>query len=139
MNESEYNHMKVVEILSLINVLKALSDETRMRILNILKDGDLCVCEIEVLLDINQSNASRHLIKLTHAKILDYYKVTKYVYYKINKDTLSEYDFLKSIIEKQTLKLDQCVIDNERLKKYKDSGLSCDDLKEGKVCFEPLK
>lgn len=124
--------------MSLINVLKALSDETRMRILNILKDGDLCVCEIEVILDINQSNASRHLNKLTNAKVLDYYKVAKYVYYKINKDSLNEYNFIKDIIEEQTPKLKQCVIDNERLKKYKDSGLSCDDLKEGKVCFEPL-
>lgn len=117
-------------------MMKALSDETRMRILNILKDGDLCVCEIEVLLDINQSNASRHLNKLTNAKILDYYKVAKYVYYKINENAIKEFPFLKEIIEEQTIKLKQCSIDYERLKKYKDSGLSCDDLKDGKVCFD---
>jgi ArsR family transcriptional regulator len=139
MIKSEYNHMKAVSILSLINILKALSDETRMRILNILKDGDLCVCEIEVILDINQSNASRHLNKLTNAKILDYYKVAKYVYYKINDNTLNEYEFIKGIIEKQAPKLNQCIIDSQRLKKYKDSGLSCDDLKEGKICFESIK
>lgn len=139
MIKGEYNHTKVVNILSLINILKAISDETRMRILNVLKDGDLCVCEIEVILDISQSNASRHLNKLTNAKILEYYKVAKYVYYKINKDTINEYDFIINIIEKQAPKLYQFVIDNERLKKYKGSGLSCDDLKEGKVHFEPLK
>lgn len=122
--------------MDLIQVMKALSDETRMRILNILKDGDLCVCEIEVLLDINQSNASRHLNKLTNAKILDYYKVAKYVYYKINENAIKEFPFLKEIIEEQTIKLKQCSIDYERLKKYKDSGLSCDDLKDGKVCFD---
>ncbi|KGK88861.1 metalloregulator ArsR/SmtB family transcription factor [Clostridium sp. HMP27] len=121
--------------MDLIQVMKALSDETRMRILNILKEGDLCVCEIEVLLDINQSNASRHLNKLTNAKILDYYKVAKYVYYKINEDTIKEFPFLKQIIEKHAIKLNQCRIDYERLMKYRESNLSCDDLKEGKVCF----
>jgi ArsR family transcriptional regulator, arsenate/arsenite/antimonite-responsive transcriptional repressor len=122
--------------MELIQVMKAISDETRMRILNILKDGDLCVCEIEVLLDINQSNASRHLNKLTNAKILIYYKVAKYVYYKINEDVIKEFPFLKEIIEEQTIKLKQCCIDYERLKKYKGSKLSCDDLKDGKVCFD---
>lgn len=121
--------------MDLIQVMKALSDETRMRILNILKEGDLCVCEIEVLLDINQSNASRHLNKLTNAKILDYYKIAKYVYYKINEDTIKEFPFLKEIIEKHAIKLNQCRIDYERLMKYRESNLSCDDLKEGKVCF----
>ncbi|WP_186428908.1 helix-turn-helix transcriptional regulator [Clostridium sp. BSD9I1] len=121
--------------MDLIQVMKALSDETRMRILNILKEGDLCVCEIEVLLDINQSNASRHLNKLTNAKILDYYKIAKYVYYKINEDTIEEFPFLKEIIEKHAIKLNQCRIDYERLMKYRESNLSCDDLKEGKVCF----
>ena len=122
--------------MDLIQVMKALSDETRMRILNILKDGDLCVCEIEVILDINQSNASRHLNKLTNAKILDYYKVAKYVYYKFNNNTLKEYPFIKEIIETQTLKLELFNKDYERLSKYKSSGISCDDLKEGKLCFD---
>jgi ArsR family transcriptional regulator, arsenate/arsenite/antimonite-responsive transcriptional repressor len=122
--------------LDLIQVMKALSDETRMRILNLLKDGDLCVCELEVLLDINQSNASRHLNKLTTSKIVDYYKVAKYVYYKINEDTVKEFSFIKEIIEEHSMKLKQCSIDYERLKKYKESNLSCDDLKDGKVCFK---
>lgn len=122
--------------MDLIQVMKALSDETRIRILNILKDGDLCVCEIEVLLDINQSNASRHLNKLTSAKILDYYKVAKYVYYKINEDTIKEFPFLKEIIKEHAIKLKQCRIDYERLIKYRESNLSCDDLKDGKICFK---
>ena len=117
-------------------MIKALSDETRMRILNILKDGDLCVCEIEVILDINQSNASRHLNKLTNARIIDYYKVAKYVYYKINEDIIVEYPFLKEIIMEHAIKLKQCSKDYEKLKKYKASDLNCDDLKEGKICFD---
>lgn len=122
--------------MDLIQVIKALSDETRIRIINLLKDGDLCVCELEVLLDINQSNASRHLNKLTNAKVVDCYKVAKYVYYKLNEDTIHEFSFIKDIIHKHTLKLKICNKDNERLKKYKTSGLSCENLKDGKVCFD---
>jgi len=116
--------------------MKALSDDTRIRILNLLNYGDLCVCELEALLGINQSNASRHLNKLSNARIVEYYKVAKYIYYKINEDTITEYPFIKQIIEKEAIKLKQCNVDYERLKKYKSSGLSCEDLKEGKVCLD---
>ncbi len=121
--------------MDLLKVMKALSDETRMRILYLLKHGDLCVCELEVLLDINQSNASRHLNKLTNAKILDYYKVAKYVYYKINEETIQKYPFIMDIANNHAGALDQCNLDYEKLKKYKDSGITCDDLKEGKIDF----
>lgn len=121
--------------MNLIQVIKALGDETRMRILNLLKNGELCVCEIEILLDINQSNASRHLSKLTNANILEYFKQAKYVYYKLNEDTLKEYPFIEEILEREAGKLKICQSDNSRLCKYRDSNLSCDDLKEGKVNF----
>jgi len=119
--------------MDLIQVMKALADETRMRILNILKDEELCVCEIETVLDITQSNASRHLNRLTNAKILDNYKIGNYVYYKIDKDGIEEYPFIKEIIEEHTMKDNMYRNDYERLKKYKESGLSCDELKEEKV------
>lgn len=118
--------------MDLIQVMKALSDETRMRILNILNNGSLCVCEIESVLGINQSNASRHLNKLTNAKIIEYYKVAKYVYYKLNENTLKEYPFIKEIIETETLKINHFNKDLEKIRKYKDSGISCDNIKDWK-------
>lgn len=121
--------------MNLIQVIKVLADETRMRILNILKDQELCVCEIEAILDISQSNASRHLTKLTTASILEYYKVNKYVYYKMNDNIIKEFPFIDEIIRKHAVNLEQCKKDLERLKKYKDCGFNCDDLKEGKICF----
>jgi len=117
----------------LIQVMKALSDETRMRILNILKNEELCVCEIEAILDVTQSNASRHLNRLINAKILDNYKVGNYVYYKIDEDGVKEYPFIREIIEEHTIKDPLYVRDYERLKIYKKSGLTCDKLKEDKV------
>ncbi|OWZ84317.1 ArsR/SmtB family transcription factor [Natranaerobius trueperi] len=121
---------------NLVRVLKTLSDETRLRILNLLQFGVLCVCELEILLDISQSNASRHLNKLTSVGLVEYYKAAKYVYYKLNDDITGEYPFIKEILVTETKKLDKYQEDNRRLTKYKDDGYTCDELKDGKVCFE---
>ena len=50
--------------MELVEIFKAFGDETRIRILNLLRNSEMCVCEIEAILGINQSNASRHLNKL---------------------------------------------------------------------------
>lgn len=122
--------------MDLMNIMKALSDETRLRILNILKNGELCVCEIEIILEINQSNASRHLNKLTNARILEYYKKAQFVYYKISEDVLREYNFINDIIQKETTKIEKYNKDIARLEEYKQSGITCDDLKCGKLAFK---
>jgi Predicted transcriptional regulators len=118
--------------LDLIQILKAISDENRIRILNILSHGDLCVCEIEKVLNINQSNASRHLNKLVSSEILKNYKNGLYVYYKINKDVLDKFSFISDLLNNEIIKLDKCGQDYEKLKKYKSKGMSCDSLKEWK-------
>lgn len=135
MNISEYNHIGADKMI-LIQILKALSDETRLRILNLLRQGELCVCELEMLLDINQSNVSRHLNRLANAKIINSDKRAQYVYYKINENTLKEHGFIKEILDNELMKLEIYKEDLKRLGKYRESGLSCDDLKDGKVCFD---
>ncbi len=135
MSISEYNHIGA-DKMTLTQILKALSDETRLRILNLLRQGELCVCELEILLDINQSNASRHLNRLANAKIINSDKRAQYVYYKINEDTLKNYGFIKEILDNELIKLKIYKEDLERLGKYRKSGLSCDGLKDGKVCLD---
>jgi ArsR family transcriptional regulator len=54
----------------LIKATKALSDETRLRILNILLERECCVCEVMQALDISQSRASRNLGILEDAGFL---------------------------------------------------------------------
>ncbi|HYE12506.1 MAG TPA: metalloregulator ArsR/SmtB family transcription factor [Patescibacteria group bacterium] len=121
--------------MDLIQIMKALGDETRLRILNLLSKGALCVCEIEQILSINQSNASRHLNKLTVAGLIKNEKRALYVYYKMNDDTLDEFPFLKDFIYMELNKIEKCKVDLIKLEKYKSSGISCDDLKDGKGCL----
>ena len=62
-------------------VLKALADPNRLRILNLLHEKTLCVCDLEAILRLNQSNLSRHLAKLRHPGIVNAQKKALFTYY----------------------------------------------------------
>jgi ArsR family transcriptional regulator len=62
-------------------VLKALADPNRLRILNLLHERTLCVCDLENILNLNQSNLSRHLATLRHAGIVSAEKKALFTYY----------------------------------------------------------
>jgi ArsR family transcriptional regulator len=49
---------------------RALADATRLRILNLLLHGELCVCDIQHVLDVTQPNVSRHLAYLKNAGLV---------------------------------------------------------------------
>ncbi|NEZ46177.1 winged helix-turn-helix transcriptional regulator [Clostridium niameyense] len=115
--------------MDIVKMLKVLGDENRIRILNLLKDGELCVCEIEYILGITQSNASRHLTKLSMFNIVTYNKKAQWVYYKLNKDTLKKFPFIKEFLENELNKIDICNQDIETLIKYKKSGMNCEMLR----------
>jgi len=54
----------------LANLLRALSDPSRLRILNILSHQCLCVCDLQTVLGLSQPLASRHLASLRHAGLV---------------------------------------------------------------------
>lgn len=64
-------------------ILKALADPTRLKILYLLKDGELCVCEILESMDKSQSTISHHLNILRKEKVISGRKEGKWVYYKL--------------------------------------------------------
>jgi ArsR family transcriptional regulator len=49
---------------------KGLADHNRMRIINLLLHGELCVCDIQRILDASQPNVSRHLNYLKHSGLV---------------------------------------------------------------------
>ena len=67
--------------MDLSETLKALSDPNRLRILNLLGQGTLCVCDLEDVLKLNQSNLSRHLAKLKQAGLVTGEKKGLFMYY----------------------------------------------------------
>lgn len=67
---------------ALIAMLKALSDPTRLRILEILhRRGETCVCELEAALGMTQSNISFHINAFKKAGLVVGQKVGKWVFY----------------------------------------------------------
>lgn len=119
--------------MELMQIMKALSDETRTRILNLLMYSELCVGELEHILKINQSNTSRHLSTLKNAKLITYEKKAQWIYYKVNEEALSRYGFLKVLLKDELPSIEKYAEDIKNLKNYKDSGKSCSDLKECEI------
>ena len=70
---------------------KALSDESRLRILNLLLERECCVCEVMQVLDISQTRASRNLNLLFDAGFLKVRREGLWAYYSIDKSNLEDY------------------------------------------------
>lgn len=75
----------------LIKATKAISDETRLRILNILLDRECCVCEVMQALDISQSRASRNLGILEDAGFLTAKRDGVWIVYSIDWQTANSH------------------------------------------------
>jgi DNA-binding transcriptional ArsR family regulator len=67
-------------------IMKAASDGTRLRILNILGPGPLCVCEIVETIGLSQSTVSKHLSILKAAGLIRDEKRGKWAYYELSDD-----------------------------------------------------
>lgn len=65
-------------------LFKALADTTRLRILNLLLAGEVCVCDIHDTLGIPQPKASRHLAYLRAAGLVDARKDGQWVHYRLS-------------------------------------------------------
>ena len=63
-------------------VFKALADETRLKILSLLRIREMCVCEIMVALDLTQPTASHHLKILENVGLVRNLRRGKWVFYK---------------------------------------------------------
>ncbi|AYK14474.1 MAG: winged helix-turn-helix transcriptional regulator [Methanosarcina flavescens] len=109
----------------IVYIFKALADENRIRILNLLKNGELCVCNIEAVLGIKQSNASRHLNRLKMAGIIVSEKKSQWVYYRLNDPLFLRFPFLSMVINDEIEKISVCKDDLVLLEKLKASGSSC--------------
>ncbi|OFW40308.1 MAG: hypothetical protein A3J29_12490 [Acidobacteria bacterium RIFCSPLOWO2_12_FULL_67_14b] len=62
---------KIKDLDALTKVYASLADPTRLRILALLRDGEICVCHLHASLDVPQPTASRHLAYLRKAGLVD--------------------------------------------------------------------
>ena len=62
---------------------KAFADPTRLRILNVLAAGELCVCDLVDLLNLPQPSVSRHLAVLRRAELVEVARDGRFMYYRL--------------------------------------------------------
>ncbi len=76
-------------------MFRAFSDRTRLRILHLLLDGELCVCDIVRVLDMSQPKISRHLAYLRRSGLVQARKDGLWMHYKL---VPADDDFHQSLI-----------------------------------------
>jgi ArsR family transcriptional regulator len=74
---------KVKDLEALTRVYAALADPTRLRILSLLGDGEICVCHIHASLDVPQPTASRHLAYLKKSGLVEARRDGIWMHYKM--------------------------------------------------------
>jgi len=85
----------LVNLKKITKILKALADESRIRMLALLKERNgLCVCEITDIIGLSQPTISSHLKKLQDAEIITYSKDGLWVNYSLDENMDKEVEQL---------------------------------------------
>jgi len=112
-----------VAMQELIKATKALSDETRLRILNLLLERECCVCEVMQALDISQSRASRNLGILQDAGFLTAKRDGLWIVYSIDWQTANSHAAsLAKLLRDSPIADELMARDRVRLKRAKRVG-----------------
>ncbi len=85
---------------NLEDYFKGLSDVTRLRIMNLLLQGELCVCDIQRTVDAPQPTISRHLIYLKHSGLVHDRRDGLRVFYRLAKDNNADRKALHQFLRK---------------------------------------
>jgi len=104
---------------NLLNVFKALSDETRLRIVKLLEHGELCVCDIVSALDTIQPKVSFHLSTLKEAGLIKDRKQGKWIHYSLDDSDLFRRFLILSVLER--ISEDSVLKDKKRLIDFQKS------------------
>ena len=105
----------------LVNIMKALGEENRFRIVMMLRERPLCVCEVCSVLDISLSTVSSHLKQLTQAGILNSEKDGRWVKY-----ALKEEPFIRKLLEQVRREVaEESQLEKDRLEIQKVDPATC--------------
>jgi len=110
----------------LTKLLRVLSDESKLRVLNLLQERECCVCEVMQAMEISQSKASRVLSALYNVGLLKLRKEGRWALYSI--DTEPEQTYVNEILKGIRSALTSNKVtqeDIERLKKAERIGPAC--------------
>jgi ArsR family transcriptional regulator len=105
-------------------LFKGLADRTRLRILNLLLHGELCVCDIQYVLGASQPNVSRHLIYLKNSGLVLDRRDGQRMYYTLAQPTENARRQLFAFLQAMFSESSDLEQDSRKLKKAIETG-SC--------------
>lgn len=70
----------------LLAITKALADENRLRAIGLLRDREICLCQIVEVLDLASSSVSRHMAILQQARLVESRKQGRWAYFRLAED-----------------------------------------------------
>jgi ArsR family transcriptional regulator, arsenate/arsenite/antimonite-responsive transcriptional repressor len=104
----------------------AFSDPTRLRILHLLREGELCVGDLVTILDMPQPTISRHLAYLRRSQLVGTRKSGLWMYYSLAAATSEFHSKLLDCLTACFADVPELKKDATRAKKVKKSGGCCD-------------
>lgn len=119
-----------------LNILKALADNTRLRIFFALDTaGQLCPCQLNSLLQLSGATISRHLNIMTNAGIVNFQKRGRWMFYEIRPAFYITHSSLLDWLQQQKHNCPEYALDQETLQKIMQR--SADELcreQRGEIC-----
>lgn len=105
-------------------LFKGLADQTRLRILNLLIHGELCVCDIQYVLESSQPNVSRHLTYLKNSGLVLDRREGARMYYRLAQTTEGVHKLLFQFLREAFKSSNVLAEDSRKLQKAIEKG-SC--------------
>jgi ArsR family transcriptional regulator len=102
--------------MELITIFKALSDETRLRIIKLLEHGELCVCDIAAVLRSSQPKVSFHLSTLKEAELIIDRREGKWIHYRLTETDMFRRFLMMSVFERLDVEISEQ--DRQRLDEF---------------------
>ncbi|MBE0429796.1 MAG: winged helix-turn-helix transcriptional regulator [Thermoleophilia bacterium] len=99
-------------------LFKALSDDTRLRILGLLLQGELCVCDLVAVLGLPQSTVSRHLACLRNSGLVNDNRKGVWMHYSLAQGETSMQRDTIEMLRKRLAGIPQIQADQKALKKF---------------------
>jgi ArsR family transcriptional regulator len=119
-------------------LFKALADETRLRILNLLVRGELCVCDIMTVLGIGQSKTSRHLASLRHVGLVNDHRHGVWMYYALAQPNGVTHRLILEWLAEAASELPQAAADMESLRAVQEHTHRCSRCANGNGERQPV-
>jgi len=113
---SAYPDILILMVKDTAQIFKALSDETRLRIMALLvAGGELCVCDIMAALQLPQSTVSRHLSYLRNTGLVNDRRQGIWMYYQVNQQSGQDLSGLFAVLKDMLAGRDRVEEDRQRL------------------------